>query len=233
MGKEEVREQGSRGSGNWLTILGGCALSITIICSLVLAVLLIASTAFNVYLAWNLSGYEVSVSRPTSAPRAVVLVSPTGVLAIIPTPSAIPTSTALPTVTVEPTGSSTLVPTQAPTNVPSQTSTQTTPETKRATPTATATHMADVEQRGGGTEETNSSDRSPMAVVASTSHSDRPPTSETITYVVQEGDTLWLIADRAYNSGTQWQVIFEENRDTLDNADQIQPGQVLRIPLNP
>jgi nucleoid-associated protein YgaU len=72
-----------------------------------------------------------------------------------------------------------------------------------------------------------------MLVTANTSQEPGQPTSETIPYVVQEGDTLWLIADRAYNSGTLWQVIFEENRDTLDSADQIQPGQVLRIPLSP
>ncbi len=232
MDSDEIREQGSRSSIGWLPVLGGCALSATIICSLVLAVLLIASTAFNVYLAWNLSGYEVSVSRSTSTSSAVVLVTPTGVLAIIPTPTSTPTSTTLPTATVEPTSTSTPVPTEAPTNVPTSAPTQTTPESESATPTAAASQGADTDPGGGG-EGTDLSDRSPMRVAASTSQEPGQPTSETIPYVVQEGDTLWVIADRAYNSGTLWQVIFEENRDILDSADQIQPGQVLRIPLNP
>jgi len=232
MDSDEIREQGSRASTGWLPVLGGCALSATIICSLVLAVLLAASTAFNVYLAWNLSGYEVSVSRSTSTSSAVVLVTPTGVLTINPTPTAAPTSTALPTATIEPTSTSMLVPAEAPTNMPSSTPTQTTPESEPGIPTATTSQVADTEQ-GGGEEGADLSDGSPMRVAASTSQEPGHPTSETIPYVVQEGDTLWLIADRVYNRGTLWHVIFEENRDTLDNADQIQLSQVLRIPLNP
>ena len=229
MGNEEIREQEPGASIGWLPVLGGCALAITVICSLILSVLLIASTAFNVYLAWNLSGYEVSVSQPTSTSSALVLVTPTGVLAVIPTL----TSTPLPTATTEPTSTSTLVPTEAPTNVPSTPPTEATPETEPATPTATANRVADAEQGGGGAEETNSPAGSPVGGATGTSRSPSQPTSETITYVVQEGDTLWLIAQRAYGAGPLWQVIFEENRDTLNNADQIQPDQVLRIPLNP
>jgi LysM repeat protein len=229
MGNKEIREQEPRGSSSWLTILGGCALSITVICALILAVLLFASMVFNVYLAWNLSGYEVSVSRPMSTSSALVLVTPTDVLAIIPTP----TGTPFPTATTEPTNTSTLIPTEAPTNVPSSAPTQTRPEAEPTTPIATPTQVADAEQGGGRSEEANSPAASPMAVVVGISQSPSQPTSQTITYVVQEGDTLWLIAQRAYGAGPLWQLIFEENGDALDNANQIQPGQVLRIPLNP
>jgi nucleoid-associated protein YgaU len=229
MDNERIHEQKPRGSGSWLTILGGCALAATLICSLILLALLFASTAFNLYLAWNLSGYEVSVSQPASTSSALVLVTPTGVLAIIPTP----TSTPLPTATREPTSTSTLVPTEAPTNLPSTPPPEMTPETEPAIPTATANRVADAEQGGGGAEEANSPAASPVGVEASTSRGRSQPASETITYVVQEGDTLWLIAQRAYGAGSLWEVIFEENRDILNNADQIQPDQVLRIPLNP
>jgi nucleoid-associated protein YgaU len=49
-------------------------------------------------------------------------------------------------------------------------------------------------------------------------------------YTVQDGDSLWAIAERHYGDGSQYTRIFEANRDQLDNPDVIQPGQVLRIP---
>jgi len=49
-------------------------------------------------------------------------------------------------------------------------------------------------------------------------------------YTVQDGDSLWAIAERQYGDGSQYTRIFEANRDQLDNPDVIQPGQVLRIP---
>jgi LysM repeat protein len=61
-----------------------------------------------------------------------------------------------------------------------------------------------------------------------------PPSAEAPpeerTYTVESGDTLWAIAERFYGSGAEYQRIFEANRDQLDNPDQIQPGQTLRIP---
>ena len=74
---------------------------------------------------------------------------------------------------------------------------------------------------------------SPMMVVADTSPTAGAATPETIPYVVQEGDTLWLIADRVYGAGPLWEVIFETNRDVLDDPDRIQPGQLLTIPSTP
>jgi nucleoid-associated protein YgaU len=52
-------------------------------------------------------------------------------------------------------------------------------------------------------------------------------------YVIQSGDTLWLMAVREYGSGLSWPVIFEGNRDTLTDPNLIRPGQVLFIPVQP
>jgi nucleoid-associated protein YgaU len=50
------------------------------------------------------------------------------------------------------------------------------------------------------------------------------------TYTVESGDTLWKIAEQHYGNGARYMVIFEANRDLLDNPDRIFPGQVLKIP---
>ncbi len=59
------------------------------------------------------------------------------------------------------------------------------------------------------------------------------PSSEAIPYVVQQGDTLWLISAPVYATGSRWQQIYDANRDILDDPDRIQPGQVLLIPSEP
>lgn len=50
------------------------------------------------------------------------------------------------------------------------------------------------------------------------------------TYVVEDGDSLWVIADRVYGQGIRWKEIFEANRDQLASKDDLRVGQVLRIP---
>jgi nucleoid-associated protein YgaU len=50
------------------------------------------------------------------------------------------------------------------------------------------------------------------------------------TYTVVKGDTLSHIAKEQYGKASKWQVIFEANRDQLDDPDKIYPGQVLKIP---
>ena len=47
------------------------------------------------------------------------------------------------------------------------------------------------------------------------------------TYTVQSGDSLSKIGSKY---GVSWQKIFEANRDKLDDADKIRPGQELKIP---
>jgi nucleoid-associated protein YgaU len=50
------------------------------------------------------------------------------------------------------------------------------------------------------------------------------------THTVVQGDTLWNIAQRAYDDGFMWTRIYHANSDALTNPDIIEVGQVLRIP---
>ncbi len=54
--------------------------------------------------------------------------------------------------------------------------------------------------------------------------------TETVFHTVEKGDTLWAIAEKNYNDGTKYKLIFEANRPMLAHPDEIYPGQVLRIP---
>jgi LysM repeat protein len=52
-------------------------------------------------------------------------------------------------------------------------------------------------------------------------------------YTVQSGDTLWGIAQRAYNDAEDWDTIYSDtgNRRVIgNNPNLIKPGQVLHIP---
>ncbi|MFN3785783.1 MAG: peptidoglycan-binding protein LysM [Thiothrix sp.] len=51
-------------------------------------------------------------------------------------------------------------------------------------------------------------------------------------YVIQKGDTLWKIAEKAYGNGAKYTRIVEVNREVIKNADLIFPGQKIRIPKN-
>lgn len=48
------------------------------------------------------------------------------------------------------------------------------------------------------------------------------------THTVVEGETLWSIAEKFYNSGYNWVTIAKENK--LENANSIEAGQVLSLP---
>jgi nucleoid-associated protein YgaU len=55
-------------------------------------------------------------------------------------------------------------------------------------------------------------------------------------YIVQSGDTLSKIAQRFYGDPLKYSKIFDANREVIQNADLIFPGQKIRIPaenLNP
>ena len=58
-------------------------------------------------------------------------------------------------------------------------------------------------------------------------------TAEAAVYTVQQGDTLWSIAQRLYGKGALWTQIFEANRDQLASPSQLRPGMRLVIPPSP
>lgn len=50
-------------------------------------------------------------------------------------------------------------------------------------------------------------------------------------YVVKEGDSLWVISKKTLQDGSRWREIYDENREEVGtNPDLIYPGLVLRIP---
>ncbi len=49
-------------------------------------------------------------------------------------------------------------------------------------------------------------------------------------YTIEKGDTLSAIAQRVYGRASEWNRIFEANRDTIDHPDRIRPGQVITLP---
>ena len=49
-------------------------------------------------------------------------------------------------------------------------------------------------------------------------------------YVVQRGNSLWRIAQRAYGAGVRYVVIYSANPDQIRNPDKIYPGQIFKIP---
>ncbi|WP_460831769.1 LysM peptidoglycan-binding domain-containing protein, partial [Lysobacter humi (ex Lee et al. 2017)] len=59
------------------------------------------------------------------------------------------------------------------------------------------------------------------------------PTATQRTHTVSQGDTLSEIAQQVYGRASAWTLIYEANRDKLDNPDRIYPGQVLVIPDSP
>jgi nucleoid-associated protein YgaU len=50
-------------------------------------------------------------------------------------------------------------------------------------------------------------------------------------YTIEKGDTLGEIAQRFYGKASEYQRIFEDNRDVISDPDKIYPGQKIRIVL--
>lgn len=50
------------------------------------------------------------------------------------------------------------------------------------------------------------------------------------TYEIKKGDTLWAIAEKYYGSGAKYPEIVKANQPMIKDADEIYPGQTLRIP---
>lgn len=53
------------------------------------------------------------------------------------------------------------------------------------------------------------------------------------THTVQKGESLSKIAQQVYGRADKWRVIFDANRDQIDDPDLIHPGQVLVLPDAP
>jgi len=49
-------------------------------------------------------------------------------------------------------------------------------------------------------------------------------------YTVQPGNSLWLIARKAYGNGMQYTVIFGANKEHIRDPNLIYPGQVITVP---
>jgi len=49
-------------------------------------------------------------------------------------------------------------------------------------------------------------------------------------YIIEKGDTLWKIAEKAYGNGSKYTKIVDVNREVIKDADKIFPGQKIRIP---
>ena len=66
--------------------------------------------------------------------------------------------------------------------------------------------------------------------IASAPASSVPSAQWSKTHEVQKGDTLWAIAAKYYGNGALYPEIVEANQPMIKDADEIYPGQTLRIP---
>ena len=56
------------------------------------------------------------------------------------------------------------------------------------------------------------------------------PSSGGDTYVVQRGNSLWLIARQVYGNGTRYTAIYRANPGLIQDPDRIYPGQQFKVP---
>ena len=66
-----------------------------------------------------------------------------------------------------------------------------------------------------------------ITIAASTAAAPEPDSE---TYTIVKGDTLWAIAEKHYGSGAKYNLIVAANQPMIKHADEIYPGQVLRLP---
>jgi hypothetical protein len=52
-------------------------------------------------------------------------------------------------------------------------------------------------------------------------------------FVVQPGNSLWVMARRSYGDGVMYGVIFDANAQRIEDPDLIYPGQVFQVPNRP
>lgn len=55
----------------------------------------------------------------------------------------------------------------------------------------------------------------------------------TITHIVEEGESLWKIAEKYYGSGALWERIYRDNADRISDPNKIYAGQSLTVNITP
>ncbi|MBN3038846.1 MAG: LysM peptidoglycan-binding domain-containing protein [Candidatus Omnitrophica bacterium] len=55
-------------------------------------------------------------------------------------------------------------------------------------------------------------------------------TAKTTTYTVKKGDTLQKISQKFYGTTKKWNMLYQANKQVLENPDKVFPGQTLNIP---
>lgn len=100
-----------------------------------------------------------------------------------------------------------------------------------ATGAAARPAQAATPSAGAGLQTAASTGARPAAAPAATPTT--TPAATQRTHTVARGDTLSGIAQKVYGRADRWQLIFQANRDKLDDPDRIYPGQVLVIPDAP
>jgi nucleoid-associated protein YgaU len=70
------------------------------------------------------------------------------------------------------------------------------------------------------------------AAVAEEGQAIPSPSGETDFYTIASGDTLSKLAKKYYGDASQYDVIFEANREVIKDPNKIYVGQTIRIPKN-
>ena len=50
------------------------------------------------------------------------------------------------------------------------------------------------------------------------------------TYTLQEGDTLWTVAETLYGDGGRWEELYQANLDVIPDPSLVAPGTVISVP---
>ncbi|MEL7024768.1 MAG: BON domain-containing protein [Pseudomonadota bacterium] len=73
----------------------------------------------------------------------------------------------------------------------------------------------------------------PQAETGGATASEPTPVEEKVElYVIESGDTLGKIAKKYYGKASAYMLIFEANREVIEDPDKIFVGQTIRIPLD-
>lgn len=82
----------------------------------------------------------------------------------------------------------------------------------------------------GNVEGVESVDAQQLVTPESIEASNERDVSEPNFYTIEEGDTLWAIAQKHYGDGSKYPAIVEANLEVIKDADKIYQGQTIRVP---